>query len=179
MRKVLLISLVLALVASIGLQAQGIVPCYPKEGYSQTYPLGNDSATFISKFMFNIPEGCKTDTLHLLFWGYSSDGAMDVDITSHFGTKKPGTQTRDVADYLMQDDSVAVATTFTTESYLTGWTIVPAAKDTTLTDDPAGSSRNILWMDAVQINVKGGGTNNNADLDFYLKLMAEEAHTNP
>lgn len=170
MKKLYLIAFVMLLLAANSF-GQGLVKLEPTVGYSQTRLLSTDSAAFFSSFVFDIPEGCRTDTLHLMFMGeaptYSS---MDVDIKSRYGFKKSTKSGRDPAYYAWQKDSTAVVTSLTTKDIVMAYRLVPAAGDT-LENTLSGYRGKFPYYDAVRINVIGSGTGNGSDVNFYLKVV--------
>ena len=172
LRKIILPLIFALLISTVAMgQVQGLVKCEPSWGYEQTRAMSTDSADFYSSFVFDIPEGGRTDTLHLLFFATASTyGAVDLDISSIFGFDISKSTNRDTARYAWQDDSVAVKTAWGTSYEATSFLVVPAADDT-LENGAAGQ---MTMHDAVRINVKGGGTGNGSDVDFYLKLVTSK-----
>jgi len=169
-KKLFIITALVLLTSSLFAQAGGITPLVDRKGkpahYSQTRPLTSDSADFYSSFIFHIPAGVRADSVQLLIYTLSSDGAVDVDITSMWGFNKAGSRSRAIGDYAWYPDSTAIVTAHSTES-AEGYLIVHAAKDTLVN----GVSGIMPYADAVRINVKGGGASNRADTDFWLQMM--------
>jgi len=168
MKKLLVFLTVLVLVCAINVHAAteliaGGVTCDPIGGYLHNTDLGDDSAGFYHSYCFDVPEGCRSDSLVLFVYVYSEDGAVDVDITSEFGFRKTPPDPvygnrREISDYVWEIDSTAVVSTLATESVTMPYTLVPT------TVKPL--------YDAVRINVKGGGANNRADTVYFIKIRA-------
>ncbi len=168
MKKLYLVLIVLLLAAkSFG---QGFVVCEPKQGYSQTRALSTDSSSFYSPFVFDIPEGVRTDTLHLMVYVESSaygGGDVDLNIHSQFGFKKAGGTVRDIAYYAWFPDSTQIVDALALADTAFAYLVVHHGNDTLAN----GTLTSMAWSDAVRINIQSGGTANAADVDFWIKLV--------
>lgn len=171
MKKLYLIAFVMLLLATNSFSQRatgGLVTCEPTSGYTQTRSLSADSASFASFFVFDIPEGCRSDTLYLMVYGDALlYDQMDININSQFGFKKSTKSGRDRSYYAWQKDSTAVKDDWNTEAYMEAYLLVPAAADT-LENTTAGL---FPVYDAVKISMISGGTGNGSDVDFWIKLL--------
>lgn len=170
-----LVMLIFTAVSAFG-QAQGIVQCEPTGGYyiTDSFAGTDDSADAYNIFIFDIPTGGRTDTLHLLIWGDATTyDAMDLNINSFFGFKKSVARGRTKASYAWSPESTAVADDFNTELYAYSYLLVTTADDT-LMNGVAGQKG---MFDAIKISVTSGGTGNGSDVDYALKIVTSVDHT--
>lgn len=167
------VALLLMMTASVFGQgiSSGIVVCEPKDGYAQTRALTTDSSSFFSSFIFDIPEGVRSDTLQLMMYVESSTYSnVDLNISSFFGFKKAGRLGRASSYYGWEPDSTIVKDNLAYADTLYSFMIVPAADDT-LDNSTIGMQ---TWHEAVKINIQSGGTGNGSDVDFWMKLVGQQ-----
>ena len=177
LRKITLPLILLMLVSTVAFgQIQGIMRCEPVGGYQafNDFASGGDSASYYRLFVFDIPEGGRTDTLHLLIWGDATDyDEMDLNVNSFFGFKKSSRKGRDEAYYAWSPESTAVIDDFNTELYAYAYALTPTADDT-LFNGPAGQR---AAFTAVKISVISGGSGNGSDVDYAISVVTSVDHT--
>ena len=167
---------VLFAVSSFGQQMKAI----PEEGFLWTTDYGTgstvkgpgdaaaDSGTWDHTYHFDIPEGMKTDTLQILFWCHSAQGAVDVDISATYAVRigrKVGKGMSDTTNFKLTANETTLKTAHTTES-LVAYEFVPSADDTFMN----GTAGRFFSPTAILVEVDASGTNA-SDTKYWVGVV--------
>jgi len=130
-----------------------------------------DSASWDHTHFFDLPPEMKTDTLQLLIWCHSADGAVDIDLSATYAVrigKKVGKGMSDTTNFKLSASETTLATAHSTES-LVAYEIVPAAADTMMN----GTSGRFFSPTALLIEVDASGTNQ-SDVKYWIGVIGEK-----
>jgi hypothetical protein len=130
-----------------------------------------DSASWDHTYFFDIPEGMVTDTLQLLIWCRSDDGAVDIDLSATYAVRvggKIGKSMSDTTLFKLSGTETTLKTTHTTES-LKAYQIVAAAEDTLMN----GTTTKDIMPTAVLIEVDAGGATQ-SDTQYWIGVVGKK-----
>ena len=180
MKRISILLAVLVLICGMAMAQEGLIHLIPEGGYHFIHTIdATDSASYYHSYVYLIPEGCKTDTFQLLFYGDAiTYDSMDLDMWCRFGFQKDfwgfdhPAAVRDRDLFAWEKDSVNLVTAWTTEVIAEAFLVYRAAADTVHQGNHG--PKDWAWHDAILITVRGGGTANGSDVDYWHKMIGQD-----